>query len=127
MVRVRRRGQRQRGCHGEGEGECCRSYTEGEISRHGLGRKVQEIGSVRDLGSRLGARDSGFFPFVGLVRRGAASQGPSHLSVPSRIAGARDRTWQRMSHEDSVHVLITIVTGINFCLPNLLRLLCGLS
>jgi hypothetical protein len=48
-----------------------RSSTDGEeISQHGLGRKVQEIRSVQDLGMRLGARDSGFFPFVGSVRRG---------------------------------------------------------
>jgi hypothetical protein len=59
-VRVRRRGRQLCGYDGEGDDGAGatgraraveRSSTDGEeISRHGLGRKVQEIGSVRDLG-----------------------------------------------------------------------------
>jgi hypothetical protein len=84
-----------------------------EISRHGLGSGKE--GSVRDLGAEIERPRFSFYPFVGLVwhgingaerhRRGHGG-GPTCRCQDRR--GMRGRTKQRMSHDDSVHVLFSL-------------------
>jgi len=94
-----------------GEGECCRSSTEGEeILRDGLRRKVQEIGSVRDLGRRLGARDSDFFPSLPSVWCGIARAIPPAGAEQDR-RGARQDEAMNVAPKN-VHALFFLVVGV---------------